>query len=327
PQLPIFPAAAHQPPLQIGSETLHAVARSHSAFVPARRYAIGPLTALPAACCKSRCPAPTGPGTTIAAAQMTTATGRPNAPALQLPLSATAAPSLLLPPAAPLRYSGSNRAASALQTTAAVQLQLQTLAALSRSPVSPVTNDRPARRSSRHDPRRPASTLHSRSPPAALLPVSIHSLLPGPAHLLLRVPAISADRASHSLSAVAAPTLPSAAAPCIPAAAPADNCVTAPLPRAHCPPFLLHNPPATALRAPAPLLAALQHDAPAPPRSRPTQSGTRAASPARPVALHTRARQSPGNAPDHPCSTAARLRAHCTGAAQTAPPSRPAVPD
>src|SRR6185312_1363482 len=201
-----------------------------------------------------------------------------------------------------------NHAPSALQTSAAAQLQLQTLAVPARSPASPATNGHLTQKSSHCGPPRPASTLHSRSPPAALLLVSIHSQLPAPVVRLLRAPAISADRASHSLSPVSAPALPSAAGPCTRATAPANMAATQPPSRVHSPtnshpPLPLHIPPATALRAPSPPLAAPPHDSPAPLRSLPTRCENRAASPGDRCVPETRYSRRPDSAPSRPCDT------------------------
>src|SRR5688572_2222440 len=221
---------------------LHAAARSLSAFAPAPQRSTLPAAALPSARCKTRSPAPTGPGTTIAAAQTT---------------AATLAHDLLSPAAAPQRHARRATLArssrpvpppSAAQTNSAAAPLPQILPAPATSPASPATSDHPTRRSSLQLPRPRRAALPPRYSPATLpLPcAAAHSLLHAPPHL--HAAPAPCDPPCHSASAATLLTAPVLPAPCSPAGAPLDihvnSLCSTPRPQApHSPPAALHAPP------------------------------------------------------------------------------------
>src|SRR5678816_218343 len=116
---------------------------------------------------------------------------------LLLVLAALTAVHLLLRPAATAaRCSGPTLSLSVAQTTHAVSSPRQTPRAPGLSPASPVTNGRPAQRSSPLALHAPGPALRSRSPRAAF---PLHCAL---LHLLTHLPMVLAPAAADSQSSV-----------------------------------------------------------------------------------------------------------------------------
>src|SRR5215212_1861610 len=322
--LPSLPAPASQPHSQNWCAALHAVSLSRSASPPRLLPATRLSAALPADCCKTGSPAPTGPETTIAAAQTTMLAARhpPAAPAAApVPRPAPRAPTP--PPAAP------TPPPSAAQKWCVAAPPPETLPAPARSTASPTVNGPPTRRSSPPAPLLPRSAPRSTTAPATLPQASAVPPYLCFSRPTLPAPATLCGLLCRSVSAATGPAAPSRSVPCSPATAPPDSCATQLrsallLGSPHRPPAapLLRRPGAT-----APHSQPHSHDCRALLRSRPTQCGSRVASPARPAAPHTRCCHPLDSAPDHQCGTSVLRRCRCSGPAESALPSTPPAPD
>src|SRR6185503_14730082 len=151
---------------------LHAAARSQSGFAPAPQRLTLPAAALRSARCRTHSRAPTGQGTTTAAAQTTAATPAHDS------LSPGPAPRLHARRATLARSSRPTLPPSVAQTNSAAAPPLQTLPEPATSLASPTVNARPTRRSSLEHPLPRRAALPPRYSPATLpLPsVAAHSL-------------------------------------------------------------------------------------------------------------------------------------------------------
>src|SRR5215212_8986010 len=322
--LPSLPAPASHPHSQNWCAALHAVSLSRSASPPGLPPATRLSAAPPADCCKTGSPAPTGPETTTAAAQTTMrAARRPPAVPAAAPVPRPAPRAPTPPPAAPTQLP------SAAQRWCAAAPPPETLPAPVRSTASPAVNGPPTRRSSPLAPLLPPSAPRSTPAPATLPQASAAPPALCSSRPALPAPATLCGLLCRWVSAATGPAAPSRSAPCSPATAPPDSAATQ-----SCSALLLgspHRPPAAPLRlhpgATAPHSQPHSHDCPALLRSRPTQCGSRVASPARPAAPHTRCCRPPGTVPDHPSGTSVLRRCRCSGPAESALPSTPAAPD